>query len=89
MYADQEATVRTGCGATDWFKIGKGVCQVYILNHHFIADHISWVKNRELLIKLLIFKGTAYIKACNYEDSHITTAMQYRGNILNLEKDNQ
>ena len=26
LYAGQEATVRTGHGATDWFKIGKGVC---------------------------------------------------------------
>ena len=27
LYAGQEATVRTGHGTTDWFKIGKGVCQ--------------------------------------------------------------
>ena len=27
VYADQEATVRTGHGATDWFQIGKGVRQ--------------------------------------------------------------
>ena len=27
MHAGQEATVRTGRGATDWFQIGKGVCQ--------------------------------------------------------------
>ena len=25
--AGQEATVKTGHGATDWFQIGKGVCQ--------------------------------------------------------------
>ena len=25
-------TVRTGQGTTDWFKIGKGVCQGYILS---------------------------------------------------------
>ena len=25
LYAGQEATVRTGHGTTDWFKIGKGV----------------------------------------------------------------
>ena len=31
LYAGQEATVRTGHGATDWFKIGKGVCQGCIL----------------------------------------------------------
>ena len=27
LYAGQEATVRTGCGTTDWFQIGKGVRQ--------------------------------------------------------------
>ena len=27
LYAGQEATVRTGHGTTDWFKIGKGVRQ--------------------------------------------------------------
>ena len=27
QYACQEATVRTGHGTTDWFQIGKGVCQ--------------------------------------------------------------
>ena len=27
LYACQEATVRTGHGTTDWFQIGKGVCQ--------------------------------------------------------------
>ena len=27
LYADQEATIRTGHGTTDWFQIGKGVCQ--------------------------------------------------------------
>ena len=32
LYAGQEATVRTGHGTTDWFQIGKGVCQVCILS---------------------------------------------------------
>ena len=27
LYADQEATVRTGHGTTDWFQIGKSVRQ--------------------------------------------------------------
>ena len=27
LYAGQKATVRTGHGTTDWFQIGKGVCQ--------------------------------------------------------------
>ena len=31
LYADQEATVRTGLGPTEWFQIGEGVCQGCIL----------------------------------------------------------
>ena len=32
LYAGQEATVRTGCGTTDWFQIGKAVHQACILS---------------------------------------------------------
>ena len=32
LYAGQEATVRTEHGTTDWFQIGKGVCQGCILS---------------------------------------------------------
>ena len=43
LYAGQEATVRTGHGTTDWFQIGKGVCQSCILSHclfNFYAEYI-------------------------------------------------
>ena len=32
LYAGQEATVRTGHGTTNWFQIGKGVCQGFVLS---------------------------------------------------------
>ena len=32
LFAGQEATVRTGHGTTDWFQIGKGERQSYILS---------------------------------------------------------
>ena len=32
LYAGQGATVSTGHGTTDWFRIGKGVHQGYILS---------------------------------------------------------
>ena len=32
LYAGQEATVGTGHGTTDWFQIGKGLCQRCILS---------------------------------------------------------
>ena len=38
LYAGQEATVRTGHGTTDWFQIGKGVCQGCLFN--FYAEYI-------------------------------------------------
>ena len=43
LYADQEARVRTGHGRTDWFQIGKGVCQGCILSpclFNFYAEYI-------------------------------------------------
>ena len=42
-YTGQEATVRTGHGTTDWFQIGKGVCQGCILSpclFNFYAEYI-------------------------------------------------
>ena len=35
LYVGQEATVRTAHGTTDWFQIGKGVCQGCILSPCF------------------------------------------------------
>ena len=43
LYGGQEATVRTGHGTTDWFQIGKGVCQGCILSpclFNFYAKYI-------------------------------------------------
>ena len=43
LYAGQGATVRTGHGTTDWFQIGKGVCQGCILLpclFNFYAEYI-------------------------------------------------
>ena len=43
MHAGQEATVRTVHGTTDWFQIGKGVRQGYMLSpclFNLYAEHI-------------------------------------------------
>ena len=45
LHAGQEATVRTGQGTVDWFKIGKGVCQGCILSpcwFNIYAEYIMW-----------------------------------------------
>ena len=44
LYAGQEETVRTGHRTTDWFQIGKGVCQGCILSpclFNLYAGHIT------------------------------------------------
>ena len=49
LYAGQEATVRTRHGTTDWFQIGKGVCQGCILSpclFNFYSEYI--MRNAEL-----------------------------------------
>ena len=43
LYAGQEATVRTGHGTTDWFQIGKGVCQGYILSPCLFNLHAEYI----------------------------------------------
>ena len=43
LYANQEATVRTGHGTTDWFKIGKGVHQGCILSPGLFNLHAEYI----------------------------------------------
>ena len=38
LHAGQEATVRTGHGTTDWFQIGKGVCQGCVLSPAYLTS---------------------------------------------------
>ena len=43
LYAGQEATVRTGHGTTDWFQIGKRVCQGYILSPCLFNLYVEYI----------------------------------------------
>ena len=43
LYADQEATVRTGHGTTDWFQIGKGVRQGCILSPYLFNLYAGYI----------------------------------------------
>ena len=43
LYAGQEATVRTGHETTDWFQIGKGVCQGCILSPCLINLYAEYI----------------------------------------------
>ena len=49
LYAGQEATVRTENGATDWFQIGKGIRQGYILSSCLFNLYAEYIlKNARL-----------------------------------------
>ena len=43
LYGAQEATLRTGHGTTDWFQIGKGVCQGFILSPCLFNLHAEYI----------------------------------------------
>ena len=43
LYAGQEAKVRTGHGTTDWFQIGKEVCQCCILSPHLFSIYVEYI----------------------------------------------
>ena len=58
LYADQEATVRIEHGTTDWFQIGKGVCEGCILSpclFNLYAEYImqnAWLHEAQARIKI-------------------------------------
>ena len=43
LHAGQEATVRTGHGTTDWFQIGKGVCQGCLLSPCLFNLYVEYI----------------------------------------------
>ena len=51
LYAGQEAIVRTGHGTTDWFQIGKGVCQGCILSPYFFNLHAEYIMGNARLVE--------------------------------------
>ena len=59
LYADQETTLRTGHGTTDWFQIGKGVRQGCILSpclFNLCAEYImrnAWLEEAQAGIKIV------------------------------------
>ena len=51
LYAGQEATVRTGHGTTDWFQMGKGVCQGCILSPCFFIVYAEYIMRNAGLVE--------------------------------------
>ena len=75
LYASQEATVRIGHGTTDWFKIGKGICQGCILSRCLFNLYAEYIMQNAKLDKAQAGIKTVgrYINNLRYADD--TTLM--------------
>ena len=58
LHAGQKATVKTRNGTTDWFQIGRGVCQGYVFSpclFNLYAEYImrnAWLEEAQAGIKI-------------------------------------
>ena len=85
LYAGQEATVRTGHGTTDWFQIGKGVCQSFIFSpclFNLYAEYIMRITGLEEA-QAGITRHTARRNINNLTYADDTTLMAEREEELN------
>ena len=80
LYAGQEATVKTGCGTTDWFQIEKGVCQGCILSPWWFNLHAEYIMR-----KAGLDEAQAGIKIAGRQDPLWPTSQ----NIRNKSKNKQ
>ena len=51
LYAGQEATVKTGHGTVDWFKIGKGILQGCIMSPCLFNFYIAYIMRNARLVE--------------------------------------
>ena len=75
LYADQEATVRTGHGTTDWFQIGKGVRQGYILSSCLFNLYAEYIMRNSGLVEAKAGIKTARRNINNLKYADDTTLM--------------
>ena len=54
LYTGQEATVRTGHEITDWFQIGKGVCQSYIFSPCYFKLYVEYIMRNAKLYEIQV-----------------------------------
>ena len=75
LNAGQEATVRTGHGTTDWFQIGKGVCQGCILSPCLFNLDAEYIMQNDRLDKAQAGIKTAGRNSDNLRNADDTTLM--------------
>ena len=102
LFAAQEATIRTGHETTDWFKIGKGVCQGCMLSpclFNFYAEYIkqnagldksqAGIKTARRNINNLRYAGDTTLMAESEEELELldeVTESEKAGLKLNIQK---
>ena len=75
LYAGQEATVRTGRGTTDWFQIGKGICQGCILSPCLFSLYAEYLMRKAGLEEAQAGIKTAERNINNFKYADDTTLM--------------
>ena len=94
LYAGQEATVKTRHGTTDWFQIGKGVCQGCILSpclFKLYAEYIirnTWLEEAQAEIKI----ARRNINNLRYaDDTNLTAASEeeLKGLLMKVKKESE
>ena len=75
LNADEEATVRTGHGTTDWFQIGKGICQGYILSPCLFNLHAEYIMRNTGLDEAQVGIKIARRNINNFRNADDTTLM--------------
>ena len=82
LYAGQEATVRTGHGTTDWFQIGKGVHQGYILSPRLFNLYAEYIMRNAGLEEAQAGIKIARRNINNLRYADDTTLMAESGEVL-------
>ena len=75
LHADQEATVKTGHGTTDWFQIGKGVRQGCIMSPCLFNLHAEYIMRNTGLDEAQAEIKIARRNINNLRDADDTTLM--------------
>ena len=75
LYVGQEAIVRTGHGTTDWFQIGKGVCQGCILSPYLFNLYAEYIRRNVGLEEAQAGIKMACRNINNLRDADDTTLM--------------
>ena len=94
LYADQETTVRTGHGTTDWFQIGKGVRQGCILSPCLFNFYTEYIMRNAGLDEAQARIKIARRNINNLRNAHDTTFMaeskeELKSLLMNVKEENE